>query len=101
MLKYLKPHSPEWFKVLEKTNPQQAAMTLQVISLSGSDDVCSTCGDDPAKDYEVEGATPNTIRLCDDCHEIRQVMHRENLLKSRSSVVQWVLLLSCCQDSRY
>jgi hypothetical protein len=62
----LKPHTPEWFAALEKKNPMQAAMTRQVISLAGSDNVCSICGDEEASDYRVE-TLPDTIRLCEDC----------------------------------
>jgi len=76
--KLLKPHSSDWFEVLEKTDPQQAAMTRQVLSRAGRDDICSVCGDDPAADYEVAGAPPpSTMRLCDDCRDIRSGMHGE------------------------
>jgi hypothetical protein len=45
----------------------------------GSADVCSIWGDDPAKDYRLEeGHRPreraDTLRLCDDCVEIRRSM---------------------------
>jgi hypothetical protein len=73
---YLKPHSPEWFAALEAFDPVQAAQTHQILSLAGRDDVCSVCGDDPAKDYKLvaEGLDSKavaTIRLCDDCFKIR------------------------------
>lgn len=75
MTYYYKPHSPEWFEALAAFNPMQAAMTKQMIAMSGRDDVCSVCGDDPAIDYKLNGSLPEkavgTLRLCDDCHEIR------------------------------
>ncbi len=79
---YLIPHTPEWFKALEALRPDQAAATRQVLDLAGSTDVCSICGDAPAKDYRVVGVKfgPNldaTVRLCDDCRDIRSQMYGE------------------------
>jgi hypothetical protein len=80
LMKLLTPHSDEWFEALGRISPQQAAITKRFISLAGNVNVCGTCGDDPAKDYEVVGVafnpgTPATIRLCDDCKSICQKMH--------------------------
>ena len=47
----LRPHTEEWFAALEVWNPKQAAMTRMVIASAGAPDVCSICGDDPARDY--------------------------------------------------
>jgi hypothetical protein len=73
---HLRPHTPEWFTALEVWDPPKAAMTRKVIKLAGSPDVCSICGDDPAKDYRLEEAHRpaggvDTLRLCDDCLAIR------------------------------
>ncbi len=73
---YLTPHTPEWFKALESINPMQAAMTKQIIELAGKPEACSLCGDYPTADYKVVGVrfgsnTDATIRLCDDCRDIR------------------------------
>lgn len=77
MAHYCTPHSEEWFKALEAFNPAQAAMTRQIISMAGSSEVCSVCGDDPAQDFKLSVALPpgavGTLRLCDDCHEIRSM----------------------------
>ncbi|MCJ2085039.1 hypothetical protein MKK88_03385 [Methylobacterium sp. E-005] len=78
----LKPHTPEWFKALDRQNPQQAAMTRQAIASAGRDDGCSVCGDDPATDYKLVDPRPApgvvaTLRLCDDCRGIRQAMQGE------------------------
>jgi hypothetical protein len=83
--KYLKPHSPEWFAALTKVNPNQAAQTKQILSLAGRDDVCSICGEDPAKDYKLAGAQTTsgnvtTLRLCKDCLGIRRNMFDENFI---------------------
>lgn len=74
----LQPHTPEWFEALRASNPMQAAATEQVIDLAGTDEVCSVCGDDPATDYRVTpSGAPGTMRLCDDCRDIRRQMHGE------------------------
>ena len=79
---YPEPHSKEWFDDLESFNPQQAAQTREVLNLAGRKDVCSVCGDDPASDYKVIGENMPadavaSIRLCDDCREMRSSMHGE------------------------
>jgi hypothetical protein len=73
------PHSPAWFAALEKTNPQQAAQTRQILALAKREDVCSICGDEPARDYEKKEMPeqPTTLRLCADCLTIRKSMHGE------------------------
>lgn len=69
------PHSPEWFAALREWNPYQAEMTGMIVESEGRLDVCSICGDEPAPIYRVKGTPPPgsmaTIRLCDDCLEIR------------------------------
>jgi hypothetical protein len=50
-----------------------------MIDDAGRDDVCSVCGDDPAADYRLEkpfrpAAGPDTLKLCEDCIEIRRNM---------------------------
>jgi hypothetical protein len=82
---YPKPHSRDWFRALEAFNPEQAAMTKKILELAGRDDVCSFCGDDPAKDYQLVGEhfekdTVTTIRLCDDCRRIRESMYNEKFV---------------------
>jgi len=78
---YPEPHSTEWFEALLRTNPQQASMSSMVVKQAGRTDVCSICGDDPAADYKVLGAkgeeTVASIRLCEDCRDIRTKMHGE------------------------
>jgi len=85
MSHYLKPNSSEWFSALEKVNPAQAAQTRQILSLAGREDVCSICGDDPAKDYRLESKQVVSgvllaLRLCDDCLNIRRRIHGENFV---------------------
>ena len=75
---YLKPHTKEWFAALKKVNPQQAAQTEQIIGLAGSSAVCSVCGDKESRDYQIlkmkfDRDVVATIRLCDDCREIRKM----------------------------
>jgi hypothetical protein len=73
------PHTPEWFASMEVWDPVKAVQTRYVISDAGRDDVCSVCGDDPAADYRLEKmfrppGGPDTLRLCEDCVEIRKNM---------------------------
>jgi len=74
---YLRPHTPEWFAALEVWDPAMAAMIREAIELAGGPDACSVCADDPARVYRLEsGQRPpggvDTLRLCDDCLEIRR-----------------------------
>lgn len=70
----VRPHTPEWFALLRKWNPKQAAMVEVAIKVARSLDVCTVCADEPARDYfflNIPAAGPGTIRLCDDCFRIR------------------------------
>lgn len=73
----LVPHTDEWFAALDRWNPAQAKMTRMALQIAGRPDVCSICGDDPARDYRLdeEYRPPggvDTLRLCDDCLRIRR-----------------------------
>lgn len=79
------PHTDEWFQALEDFNPQQAAVTREIVKLAGRLDVCSICGDQPASDYKLDekGLAHNavaTLRLCKDCHTIRGVQQGERFV---------------------
>ena len=85
MSHYLRPHSNEWFAALEKFDQHQAEHTRQIIRLAGSSEVCSVCGDKPASDYQIlKASVPKdsvpTIRLCDDCRDVRQALHGEDFI---------------------
>ena len=76
MMKQPVPHSPEWFAALQRQNPTQVAQTRVVISVAGHDGVCSVCGDEPVQDWQVNpedvpSGMVGSVRLCDDCFEIR------------------------------
>lgn len=75
----LRPHTPEWFAALEIWDPPKAEMTRQVVKCFGSVEVCSICGDNPARDYRLEEAQRpaggvDTMRLCEDCLGIRRAV---------------------------
>ena len=75
MAEYLKPHTSEWFEALMRTNASQAMHTAAIIRAASREDVCSICGDQPARDYRLvtgKPAPPGTLRLCDDCLKIRK-----------------------------
>jgi hypothetical protein len=73
------PHTAEWFASMEVWDPVKAVQTRYVINDAGRGDICSICGDDPATDYRLEKmfrppGGPDTLRLCEDCVEIRKNM---------------------------
>lgn len=75
----LQPHTPAWFEALALWDPMQAEMVRGAIAAAGHANVCSVCGDDPARDYRLaEAYRPpagvDTLRLCNDCLAIRQAM---------------------------
>ena len=85
MTPHLKPHTSEWFKALETLNPRQASHTKHILSLAVSDAVCSICGDESNRDYKLVNQEAahwpvSTMRLCDDCLEVRRTMHGENFV---------------------
>jgi hypothetical protein len=91
-MKHLSPHSKEWFAAFSKMDPQQAAATKKIIKASGSDNVCSLCGDQPATDYEAadkwfDAETPVTYRLCEDCMSTLATNEGERLVPFSSHVV--------------
>lgn len=85
---YFKPHSPEWFRALEAFDPSKAVITRLAVTISGSLDVCSICGDDPAHDYQlidkfVDKDAIATIKLCDDCLRLKRKFHKEKYVPFR------------------
>ena len=70
MSKFLRPHTPEWFDQLAATEPDRARHIQELIELAGSVDVCSYCGDDPARDYMWTDQPGKSIRLCRDCFKM-------------------------------
>lgn len=77
------PHSTEWFAALERFNPTQAAHTHLVIERAGTPVCCSVCGDTPSKNYRLVGHdlgedAVSTLRLCDDCWDIRRGTYMES-----------------------
>jgi hypothetical protein len=74
-LTHFVPHTPEWFHALRACNPDGARATKRILTATHKSEVCSVCGDKPAKDYKVVGLqfSPTigaTVRLCDDCRRI-------------------------------
>jgi Permuted papain-like amidase enzyme, YaeF/YiiX, C92 family len=70
------PHSDEWFAIVERVEPNLAAIARISIVSEGSNEVCSSCGD-PARDYRLANAADAmpgvpSLRLCDDCVVIRR-----------------------------
>ncbi len=79
---HLTPHSKEWFAALAKVNPQEAAHTKQLLKSAKTPDVCSFCGGEPTRDYQVTnkwfgGNQQATYRLCQDCLSLRATTEGE------------------------
>ncbi|MDE5461549.1 MULTISPECIES: YiiX/YebB-like N1pC/P60 family cysteine hydrolase [unclassified Bradyrhizobium] len=75
----IEPHTPYWWSVIDRVEPRLAALSRHAVSSEDSTDVCSSCGDHPAYPYRlVNGAETMpgvpSLRLCDDCIEIRRGM---------------------------
>jgi hypothetical protein len=78
----LTAHSEGWFAVLSRQNPHQAQMTRKFMEFGESREVCTFCGDSPARDHryigdKVQPATVLTCKLCDDCPSIRKMQFDE------------------------
>jgi len=70
------PHSQLWFSMVDRVEPRLGAIARISIQSTGSEEVCSSCGD-PADDYRlVNGAEAMpgvpSLRLCPDCVGIRR-----------------------------
>lgn len=70
------PHSPLWFYIVDRVEPNLGILARIAIESEQSLDVCSSCGD-PACDYRIVNsaeAMPGVpaLRLCDDCVSIRR-----------------------------
>lgn len=75
----IEPHTPYWWSVIDRVEPQLAALSRHAVASEGSTDVCSSCGDQPVASYRmVNGAETMpgvpSLRLCEDCIEIRRGM---------------------------
>ncbi|WP_168331792.1 YiiX/YebB-like N1pC/P60 family cysteine hydrolase [Rhizobium leguminosarum] len=71
------PHTPAWFATVDRVEPKLGMMARASISVAKSLHVCSLCADEPVTDYRlVNGARAMpgvpSLRLCDDCIEIRR-----------------------------
>ena len=80
---------------MEAYSPDEVAYIRNIVALAGRIDVCSVCGDHPAKDYQLvsEALLPSsavaTLRLCEDCRRIRSEMYVETT--ERTTVFRSVL----------
>jgi hypothetical protein len=72
------PHSDLWFLIVDRVEPRLGAIARHSVQSARSTEVCSSCGD-PAQDYRLANAADAmpgvpSLRLCDDCVEIRRGM---------------------------
>jgi hypothetical protein len=77
-LALLRPHSDEWFEALLVYNMRMGLHVLEIVATANGDkEVCSACGDKPAKDMKIADQTGFTLKLCEDCVRIRKDMFDE------------------------
>jgi len=71
-----KPHTPEWFDALRKTQPYLEQRIRLNLKDAGTADACSLCGSRRAVDYELEdGEIPTplvTAKFCGGCLALQQ-----------------------------
>ncbi|WP_194456388.1 YiiX/YebB-like N1pC/P60 family cysteine hydrolase [Bradyrhizobium sp. CCBAU 53421] len=78
-MEQIEPHTEYWWSLIDRVEPKLAVLSRHAVSVEGRTDICSTCGDDPAKPYRVVNGAEHmpgvpSLRLCDDCLEIRRGM---------------------------
>lgn len=84
------PHTDYWYSIVDRVEPALAALSRAAVSAESSIDVCSSCGDQPAPAYrllndaETMPGVPS-LRLCDDCVQIRRGMGNKLALFVRTS----------------
>ena len=78
-MQILEPHSPEWFAALEEKDPHQAGLVRGLIALAGTKEVCSLCGDMPAKDY-VRDHSGESLKLCADCRTDQEALWKRSFI---------------------
>ncbi len=79
-MEQIEPHSAFWYSIIDQVEPNLAMLSRHAIKAEGSKDICSSCGDEPVTDYRlVNGAETMpgvpSLRLCNECIEIRRGMH--------------------------
>jgi len=84
-MRYLEPHSAEWFAALESDQPVQATLTRRHVAAAGTVEICSLCGSASARDYWVVARKTDpspvpTLRLCADCVGVRTTVFGQKLL---------------------
>ncbi|KJS34786.1 MAG: hypothetical protein VR70_16960 [Rhodospirillaceae bacterium BRH_c57] len=75
----IEPHTQYWWSVVDRVEPRLGALSRQAVSSMGGNEVCSSCGDEPAYPYRVVNGAEilpgvPSLRLCDDCLGIRRGM---------------------------
>ncbi|MER9858474.1 MULTISPECIES: hypothetical protein [unclassified Mesorhizobium] len=78
-MEQIEPHSAYWFSIVDRVEPKLAAISRHAIEAEGRTNVCSACGDEPTLDYRLVNSAETmpgvpSLRLCEDCIEIRRGM---------------------------
>lgn len=64
-------YSEEWFRALDKTDPQLSAHILGRIISRKSQTICTICCSHAKRDYAILGARClSPVRLCRICHDL-------------------------------
>lgn len=72
----IEPHTAHWWSVVDRVEPQLAALSRNAVACESNIYVCTSCGDQPAVSYRVVNGAETmpgvpSLRLCDDCIGIR------------------------------
>lgn len=75
-MEQIQPHSEQWYLIVDRVEPNLAALTRLNVKAEGQVEVCSSCGDQPSASYRVVNGAQSmpgvpSLRLCNDCLEIR------------------------------
>lgn len=80
----IEPHSEYWYSIIDIVEPKLATISRHAILSEHRIDVCSSCGDYPAQSYRLVNGVETmpgvpSLRLCDDCIDIRRNMGNQLL----------------------
>ncbi|MER9336785.1 hypothetical protein NKJ06_22765 [Mesorhizobium sp. M0293] len=78
-MEQIEPHTAYWYSIVDRVEPHLAALSRQAVERGGGTIVCTSCGDQPTVDFRVGNGAETmpgvpSLRLCEDCIEIRRGM---------------------------
>ncbi|MGE3477668.1 MAG: YiiX/YebB-like N1pC/P60 family cysteine hydrolase [Rhodospirillaceae bacterium] len=75
----IEPHTEYWWSIIDRVEPQLAALSRHAVASENNADVCSSCGGRPASSYRVVNDAETmpgvpSLRLCSACIKSRRGM---------------------------